>query len=106
MTSVPLQEAQQSGIQELLKKQQESEKAFRDNVFTATEKLDAENRSLTEKCKKQDDILRLQQQQFDECSATIDQAKKVCLQKFSRSECMKGFLTNRTFVLGGTAVKV
>jgi len=80
MTSVSLQEAQHRGMQELLKTQQESEKAFRDNVFSATEKLDAENSSLIEKCKTQDDILRLQQQQFDECSATIDQAKKVCPQ--------------------------
>ena len=72
-----MQEAQSSGIKDLLEKQQESEKAYREHVLAATVKLDAENRSLTERCRQQEEVLQRQQQQFDECSATISQAKNV-----------------------------
>jgi len=70
------QEAQSNGIQKLPEKQQECEKAFKDNMYAATGKLDAENRVLTERCRKQDEAMRSHQQQFEDCSATINQAKE------------------------------
>ena len=71
-----LQEALQTGVKELLQRQQAEEKQFRNEVSAAMDKLLGQNNDLRSQCQKQEKLLQQQKHQIEGCSQAMTNANE------------------------------